>query len=189
MKQGKMYVTLFLSSLKLSAFTFGGGYVIIPLMRKTFVEKYHWISETEMMDLTAVAQSAPGAIAVNAAILVGYRIAGVAGALITVLGTVLPPMVILSVISLFYEAFRANLAVSMVMQGMAAGVVAVIFDVVLVMAQTIWQQRRVLWMVLLAVCFAASMLGAGAAALVLICGGIGMADSLLPKKQEEKVRQ
>lgn len=128
----------------------------------------------------------PGAIAVNAAILVGYRIAGVVGALITVLGTVLPPMVILSVISLFYEAFRSNLAVSMVMQGMAAGVVAVIFDVVLVMAQTLWQQRRAIWMVLLAVCFVASMLGVGAAPLVLACGCIGMVDTLRPRKERGK---
>ena len=185
MRDGKMLGVLFFSSLKLSAFTFGGGYVIIPLMRKTFVEKYHWLSENEMMDLTAIAQSAPGAIAVNAAILVGYRIAGVVGALITVLGTVLPPMVILSVISLFYEAFRSNLAVSMVMQGMAA-VVAVIFDVVLVMAQTLWQQRRAIWMVLLAVCFVASMLGVGAAPLVLACGCIGMVDTLRPRKERGK---
>lgn len=186
MRDGKMLGVLFFSSLKLSAFTFGGGYVIIPLMRKTFVEKYHWLSENEMMDLTAIAQSAPGAIAVNAAILVGYRIAGVVGALITVLGTVLPPMVILSVISLFYEAFRSNLAVSMVMQGMAAGVVAVIFDVVLVMAQTLWQQRRAIWMVLLAVCFVESMLGVGAAPLVLACGCIGMVDTLRPRKERGK---
>lgn len=192
MTSGKKFVTLFFSSLKLSAFTFGGGYVIIPLMRKTFVEKYHWLEETEMMDLTAVAQSAPGAIAVNAAILVGYRIAGLAGALITVLGTVLPPMVILSIISMFYEAFRSNAAVSMVMQGMAAGVVAVIFDVVLVMANTLWQQHRAIWMVLLGACFVASMLGVGAAPLVLICGLIGMADTLLPKHARQdgrKVRQ
>ena len=167
MRDGKMLGVLFFSSLKLSAFTFGGGYVIIPLMRKTFVEKYHWLSENEMMDLTAIAQSAPGAIAVNAAILVGYRIAGV-------------------VISLFYEAFRSNLAVSMVMQGMAAGVVAVIFDVVLVMAQTLWQQRRAIWMVLLAVCFVASMLGVGAAPLVLACGCIGMVDTLRPRKERGK---
>ena len=84
------YRTLFLSALQLSTFTFGGGVVIIPLMRKKFVEKLHWIDEQEMMDYTAIAQSSPGAIAVNAAILVGYRVAGIAGALIAVLGTVLP---------------------------------------------------------------------------------------------------
>ena len=96
---GKDYLTLFTSTFTLSAFTFGGGFVIIPLMRKKFVEQLHWIDEEEMMDLTAIAQSSPGAIAVNASILVGYRVAGVPGALVTVLGTVLPPLIILSIIS------------------------------------------------------------------------------------------
>ena len=75
------YLTLFLSTLQLSAFTFGGGFVIVPLIRRKFVEQLHWIDEQEMLDLTAIAQSSPGAIAVNAAILVGYQIAGVLGAL------------------------------------------------------------------------------------------------------------
>ena len=69
------YRKLFTSTFYLSAFTFGGGYVIIPLMRKKFVEQFHWIEEEEMLDLTAIAQSAPGAIAVNASILIGYRLA------------------------------------------------------------------------------------------------------------------
>ena len=80
------YLTLFLSTLQLSAFTFGGGFVIIPLMRKKFVEKLHWLDEQEMMDFAAIAQSSPGAIAVNASILIGYRIAGLPGALVTVAG-------------------------------------------------------------------------------------------------------
>ena len=74
MEKGRSrYLKLFLSTLEISAFTFGGGYVIIPLMRKTFVGKLKWIEDQEMLDLTAIAQSAPGPIAVNAAILVGYR--------------------------------------------------------------------------------------------------------------------
>ena len=81
------YRTLFLSALQLSTFTFGGGFVIIPLMRKKFVEKLHWIDEQEMMDYTAIAQSSPGAIAVNAAILVGYRVAGVAAVICDVVVT------------------------------------------------------------------------------------------------------
>ena len=93
MKEKKKYWTLFLSVMQLSAFTFGGGFVIIPLMRKKFVEKLHWLDEQEMLDLTAIAQSSPGAIAVNASILVGYRVAGVPGALLTVAGTILPPLV------------------------------------------------------------------------------------------------
>ena len=70
---------IFLSTLYLSAFTFGGGYVIVTLMKKKFVDEYHWIEEDEMLDLVAIAQSSPGAIAVNAAILVGWRVAGFAG--------------------------------------------------------------------------------------------------------------
>lgn len=140
----KPYVKLFLSTFQLSACTFGGGFVIIPLMRRKFVEELHWIEEQEMMDLTAIAQSAPGAIAVNASILVGYRVAGIAGALDTVLGTVLQPLVIISVISCFYAAFRENRIVSMAMSGMLAGVAAVVCDVVVTMGKEIVKRKRVL---------------------------------------------
>ena len=75
-KKQKVLWKLFLSTLYLSAFTFGGGYVIITLMKDKFVDKYHWIEENEMLDLIAIAQSAPGAIAVNGAIVVGYKLAG-----------------------------------------------------------------------------------------------------------------
>ena len=66
---------LFISTLYLSAFTFGGGYVIVTLMKKKFVDQYHWIDDEEMLDLIAIAQSSPGAIAVNGAIVVGYKLA------------------------------------------------------------------------------------------------------------------
>ena len=112
------YLKLFLSTFQLSACTFGGGFVIIPLMRKKFVEELGWIEEQEMMDLTAIAQSSPGAIAVNASILVGYHVAGISGALLTVLGTVLPPLIMISVISFFYQQFRDNVFVNMAMTGM-----------------------------------------------------------------------
>ena len=74
--KGQVLSKLFISTLYLSAFTFGGGYVIVTLMKKKFVDQYHWIEENEMLDLIAIAQSSPGAIAVNASILIGYRIAG-----------------------------------------------------------------------------------------------------------------
>lgn len=80
---------LFYSTLYLSAFTFGGGYVIITLMKKKFVDEYRWIEEEEMLDLVAIAQSSPGPIAVNGAIVVGYKLAGMAGVLVSILGTVL----------------------------------------------------------------------------------------------------
>ena len=98
-KKQKVLWKLFLSTLYLSAFTFGGGYVIITLMKDKFVDKYHWIEENEMLDLIAIAQSAPGAIAVNGAIVVGYKLAGLAGVLTAIFGTVLPPFLIISAIS------------------------------------------------------------------------------------------
>ena len=76
---------LFISTLYLSAFTFGGGYVIVTLMKKKFVDQYHWIDDEEMLDLIAIAQSSPGAIAVNGAIVVGYKLAGIPGVLLCVL--------------------------------------------------------------------------------------------------------
>ena len=86
MDKKNKYWQLFLSTFKLSACTFGGGFVIIPLMRERFVKELHWIEEEEMLDLTAIAQSSPGSIAINASILVGYHVAGIPGALITVVG-------------------------------------------------------------------------------------------------------
>ncbi len=118
---------------QLSAFTFGGGFVIISLMRQKFVIELKWISEEEMLDITAIAQSCPGAIAVNASILVGYRIAGKRGVFISVLATILPPLLIISFISSFYQIFQENMYINYVLKGMLACVAAILFDVVLTM--------------------------------------------------------
>ena len=133
-KKQKVLWKLFLSTLYLSAFTFGGGYVIVTLMKDKFVDKYHWIEENEMLDLIAIAQSAPGAIAVNGAIVVGYKLVGLAGVLTAIFGTVLPPFLIISVISVFYQIFRDNFIISELLDGMQAGVGAVIASVVWDMA-------------------------------------------------------
>ncbi|MCI8725683.1 MAG: chromate transporter [Hungatella sp.] len=185
MKQDRgKYKTLFLSTFKLSACTFGGGFVIIPLMRKKFVEELHWIEEQEMMDLTAIAQSSPGAIAVNASILVGYHVAGITGAFITVLGTVLPPLVIISIISFFYRAFRDNVIVNMAMTGMLAGVAAVICDVVITMGRTIFRQKRILPVAVLLLSFVAvRFLNVNIILIILICGVVGAADTFYHEKK------
>lgn len=178
------YKTLFFSTFKLSACTFGGGFVIIPLMRKRFVEELGWIEEQEMIDMTAIAQSSPGAIAVNASILVGYHVAGVSGALLTVLGTVLPPLVIISIISMFYQAFRDNVIVDMVMAGMLCGVAAVIFDVVINMAGLILQKKKIIPLLVLVGAFCAvHILNINIIIVLLVCGVIGALEIL----QQEKV--
>ena len=124
--KSKVLQKLFLSTLYLSAFTFGGGYVIVTLMKKKFVDEYHWIEENEMLDLVAIAQSSPGPIAVNGAIVVGYKLAGMIGVLVSIIGTIIPPFLIISVISVCYQAFRDNFFVSQMLEGMQAGVGAVI---------------------------------------------------------------
>ena len=170
---------LFRETFLISAFTFGGGFVIIPLMRKKFVENLHWLDDEEMMDIAAIAQSSPGAIVVNASILLGYRVAGVAGGLVAVLGSVLPPLIILSVISLFYAAFRSNRYVSLVMRGMQAGVAAVVCDVVLTMGHALLKTRRALYIVMMALGFGAAVFfEINAVAVILACGLVGAWDAV-----------
>lgn len=145
--------TLFTSMLYISAFTFGGGFVIVSLMQKKFVEDLHWLKEDEMLDMVALAQASPGAIAVNGAILIGRKLAGVPGIAVAVLGTILPPMVILSLISLAYEAFATNLWVARALKGMQAGVAAVIVDVSLNLGTRVVKERDPLCIALMIVAF------------------------------------
>lgn len=158
--------------------------MIVPLMRKRFVEELGWIEEQEMLDMTAIAQSSPGAIAVNAAILVGYHVAGISGALLTVLGTVIPPMIIISVISMFYQAFRDNPVVNLVMAGMLCGVAAVIFDVVIDMTKTIFEKKKILpVLVLIGAFIAVRFFSVNILLVILVCGIIGILETWQREKQ------
>lgn len=147
---------LFLATLYISTFTFGGGFVIVTFMKRKFVDNLKWLSEEEMLDFAALAQASPGAIAVNAAILVGWRVCGFAGMAVAVLGTILPPMVILSVISLFYTAFAANRWVALALKGMQAGVAAVILDVACGLGAKVAKERSALSLALMAGAFLAN---------------------------------
>ena len=175
MKKDKhFYLTLFLSTFTLSAFTFGGGYVIVPLMQKRFAKELNWIEEDEMLDLVAIGQSAPGPIAINTSILVGYRMAGIRGAFLAILGTILPPLVIITIISYFYIAFRDNPIVKAVMFGMQAGVAAVIVDVVIEMASKIIKPKCLLPIIVMILAFiAAAFLKVNIVIILLICGALG----------------
>lgn len=139
---GAKLLKLFLSTLYLSAFTFGGGYVIVTLLKQKFVDELHWIDEDEMLDMVAIAQSSPGAVAVNGAIVVGYKIGGIPGIMASVLGAVIPPFVILTLVSMFYDAFRDSFVIQALLKGMKAGVCAVILSVVFDMASGIVKSRE-----------------------------------------------
>lgn len=183
MERGKVIWKLFISTLYLSAFTFGGGYVIITLMKKKFVDEYHWIDEEEMLDLVAIAQSAPGPIAVNGAIVIGYKLAGVPGLLVSILGTVTPPFVILSIVSLFYTAFRENLYIGMMLEGMQAGVGAVIASVVYDMGEGIVREKKYISILIMVLSFiAVYFLNISAVYIILACGVLGAVRTLLAQR-------
>lgn len=177
---------LFFSTLYLSAFTFGGGYVIVTLMKKKFVDEYKWIEENEMLDLIAIAQSAPGAIAVNGAIVVGYKLAGILGAIITILATILPPFVIISLISVFYTLFRDNVFVSQILEGMQAGVGAVIASVVYEMAAGIIHGKNAVSLFIMAAAFLATcVFNVNVIYVVIICILIGTFRTLIAERRKK----
>jgi chromate transporter len=183
LRDWKVYSKLFTSTFYLSAFTFGGGFVIIPLMKKKFVDDLKWIEEKEMLDLAAIAQSSPGAIAVNASILLGYRIAGFLGSMITIFGTVLPPLIILSVISMFYTEFRDNIFVNTLLKGMQAGVAAVIFDVVITMFIHIIKEKRLLPILVMISAFIATYIfEVNVIYIIFMCGILGIISTYYKEK-------
>nr|WP_317399464.1 chromate transporter [uncultured Gemmiger sp.] len=176
---------LFFGTLYISAFTFGGGFVIVTLMKKKFVDELHWIDEQEMLDMTALAQSSPGAIAVNAAILVGWRIAGLPGMAVAVLGSVLPPLVTLTVISFFYAAFASNVYVALVLKGLQAGVAAVILDVVLDLGADVVRSRSWLYNGLMVAAFVASFVfGVNVVLIILAAAAFGVVRAALHHRKE-----
>ena len=182
----EVLMKLFFSTLYLRAFTFGGGYVIVTRMKKKFVDEYHWIEENEMLDLVAIAQSSPGAIAVNGAIVVGYKLAGMAGAVTAIIATIIPPFVIISLISVFYNAFRTNFLVSQMLEGMQAGVGAVIAAVVFEMGAGVVHGKNPVSMAIMVLAFlAACVLGINVVYIVIVCGLFGLARTLVQRGREK----
>lgn len=154
---------------------------------KEVVDEYHWIEEDEMLDLVAIAQSSPGAIAVNGAIVVGYKLAGIPGTLVAILGTILPPFVIISVISICYNAFRSNFFVAQMLSGMQAGVGAVIASVTYDMGAPIVKEKDPMSLVILLGAFlAACILEINVIYIVIVCGLLGVARTLLAKRRAGK---
>lgn len=187
MKQKISYGKLFMTMMQISAFTFGGGFVIIGMMQKKFCDELHWISEEEVMDMTAIAQSAPGALAVNSAIIFGYRMGGVAGALVSALAVIIPPIVIISVICQIYDAFCSNTIVQTALQVMRAGVAAVIVDVVIDLAGKVIDTKDMINIVLMIAAFIASwVMGVGSIQIILFFLVLGIARYFLERK---KVRE
>lgn len=119
---------LFWTFFKLGLFTFGGGYAMIPQIKEIVVEKKKWLTEDEVLEMIAIAESTPGPIAINMATFIGYRQKGVLGSLLATLGVILPPMTIIFIISLFLEAFMQNQFVQYAFMGIKCAVAYLILN-------------------------------------------------------------
>ena len=123
---GSKLLALFATFFKIGAFTFGGGYAMIPLIQKEAVEKHHWVTDSDILEIVAIAESTPGPIAINASTFIGYRVKGVLGALCATLGVVLPSFVIILIISGILQQFQDIPLVQYAFFGIRAGVLALI---------------------------------------------------------------
>lgn len=169
------YSRLFVSTFIISAFTVGGGFVIIPLLKAKYVDEYGWLKENESLDLVSIAQSAPGVVAANAAIIMGFRLAGLTGTLVALLATVLPPLIVLTLISYWYGAFAANPYVRMLLKGMQCGVTAVLLDVVLGLVTKQIRKKLILPLAIMAGTFiASSVFGVNIMKVILVDALIGL---------------
>jgi len=180
-------LALFVHTFTLSALTIGGGYVMIPLMKERFVDKLKWITTNELAELTALGQSSPGAMVVNTAVLMGYRLFGFWGALCALLGTALPPLIILSVVFYFYDSIRGNRFVSAAFRGMRAGISAVIVDTVVSMAAPYLKKDEAPFILIMAGAFAAAwFFDINVAFIIIACGILGVIIGAVQRKRGKR---
>lgn len=152
----KLYIWLLVINLFISTFTFGGGYVVVPMIRKYFVSSKKLLNEDELLHIAAIAQSSPGAIAINLSTLAGFRVAGMGGAVISCTAAVIPSLIILVFISMFYAAFAANPLISAILRGMQAGVAALIVDFVADMCSMLIKERSLFMTLMIPAAFLAN---------------------------------
>jgi len=166
----KIYVWLLVTNMFISAFTFGGGYIVVPMVRRFFVVKKHYFTEEDLINMAAIAQSTPGAIAINLSALAGYKVAGIAGALISCTAAVIPPLVILTIISTFYKIFISNTIIAAILKGMEAGVAALMVDLIVDMCSLILKKKSLFLSAMIPLSFIANfILGVNVALILLFC--------------------
>jgi chromate transporter len=126
---------LFLTMFKIGAFTFGGGYAMVPLIQDEFVKKNKYLEQQQMADILALSQSLPGAIAINASVICGYKVAGIPGSILAVLGMALPSIISLTLVTFLYEWFKTNPYVAGALKGIRASVVALLISAFLTLSK------------------------------------------------------
>lgn len=179
---GRKNAELFLTFFKIGAFSFGGGAAMIPLIRREVSEKHGWISDEDLLDITAIAESTPGPIAVNAATFIGWKVSGFAGALCATFGVVLPSFVIIFIISHILRQFENVRAVKYAFAGVRAGVLALVLQALLIMYR---QCRKGVFEYILMgfALIATAFFDMNVIAVILICAALGLVSVLLNRKE------
>ncbi len=172
---------LFWSFFKIGAFTFGGGYAMIPLIQKETVENKKWITDDDILNIVAIAESTPGPIAINMATFVGYKACGVAGALSATLGTALPSFVIISIISYALKEFQSIKSVSYAFYGIRAGVLALIIKALVNMYKKI-DKNVFSYIIMIFAFLSAVFLDINVLIIILICAISGISVALIGKR-------
>jgi len=161
---------LFITSLLLSLFAFGGGSTIIAMAKRKYVDDLGWISEKEIMDRITLAQAVPGATTINTSILLGYYFRGVKGALICAFATAIPPVVIISAVSGIYFVIRSNTIVTNAMKGMRAGAAALVASVTISLILSLVKRKDWLMTALFAIVFVVIQFVSISTYLILLAG-------------------
>ena len=181
----KKLVQVFWTFFKIGAFTFGGGYAMIPLIQKETVDNHKWITEDDIMEIIAIAESTPGPIAINSATFVGYRTCGVLGAAFATIGVVLPSFVIILAISGILRQFQDLKAVKYAFNGIRAGVLALLFKALWTMYKKSpkgWAAYVVMGGAFLLTAF----LKVNVLFVIILCGVFGLVTALMAERREKK---
>ena len=181
-EKGKRMASLFAVFFKIGAFTFGGGYAMIPLIQREVVENKKWITDEDILEIVAIAESTPGPIAINAATFVGYKVAGFFGALFATFGVVLPSFVIISLIAGVLEQFEDAKVVQYAFNGVRAGVLALIIKALLNMYKKC-PKSPLSYAVMIGAFIAAAFLKVDVLVVVLCCAAAGLIASLMAERR------
>lgn len=138
----KFLLQLFWETLRISTFTIGGGFIIVAFLQERFVDDLHWLTEEEMLNLVSIAQSSPGPVAINTSVLVGYKLAGLKGTFFSVLGTTLPPLIIIAAIAYCYKWIAHSQALQAFFYGARYAEAALILNVTVAMVATVFKSSR-----------------------------------------------
>ena len=180
----KKVFQLFITFIKIGAFTFGGGYAMVPLIQRETVEKKKWINDDDILEIVAIAESTPGPIAVNSATFVGYKTAGVLGAAAATIGVVLPSFTIIYFISFVIDKFENNTAVKYAFSGVRAGVLALIIKALWTMSKK--SAKNIISFIITAFAFIFAALNINVIYIILACAVTGIVSSLIMSGREKK---